>query len=89
MIHTFEYNWCIEHDFEPTLDAFNSLWQNKTAVTAFADQLGARTQELAKDEVRRSPFTVNAATAGFAHIGGKLDDITCVVAVVNCEGSDE
>ena len=84
MIHTFEYNWCIEHDFEPTLDAFNSLWQNKTAVTAFADQLGARTQELAKDEVRRSPFTVNAATAGFAHIGGKLDliriqfcDCTC------------
>jgi hypothetical protein len=27
---------------------------------------------------------VNAATAGYTHVGGKLDDITCIVAAVNC-----
>jgi|TARA_B110000971_G_C19567151_1_gene301397 hypothetical protein len=68
---------------EPTLESFNAMWQNQAAVTAFATMLGERTQEFAKDEVRRSPFTVNAASSGYAHIGGKLDDITCVVAVVN------
>jgi hypothetical protein len=83
MIHTFEYNWCIENDMEPTLDSFNSLWQNKEAISVFTDQLGARTQELAMDEVRRSPFAVNAASAGYAHVGGKLDDITCFVASIS------
>ena len=83
MIHKFEYDWCIQHKQDPTLDSFNNLWQDPAAVTAFTEQLGHRTQVLAKDEVRRSPFTVNAATAGYAHVGGKLDDITCVVAVVS------
>ena len=72
MIHKFEYNWCIDNKMEPTLKSFDNLWQDKTAVTAFTDTLGQRTLELAKDEVRRSPFTVNAATAGYSHVGGKL-----------------
>lgn len=84
MMHTFEYDWCIENQLEPTLDSFNDMWQDKAAITAFANHLGARTQELAHDAVRRSPFTVNAATAGYTHVGGKLDDITCIVAAVNC-----
>ena len=70
-------------DLEPTRANLDLVWQIQSAVNAFTDILGRKTQRLAKDEFRRSPFSVSAAQAGYAHIGGKLDDITAVVAVVS------
>ena len=67
----------------PSREVLDDLWLQQEFVDTFTRILGNKTQLLAKDEFRRSPFSVSAAAAGYAHIGGKLDDITAVVAVVN------
>lgn len=45
--------------------------------------------DVALDERRQSPFAVNAQDAGHIYRGGKIDDITCVVAVVVPVGDSE
>jgi protein phosphatase PTC7 len=49
---------------------------------AVAQALADCALRVALDERRQSPFAVNAQDAGHIYRGGKIDDITCVVAVV-------
>ena len=83
LLEKFEQTWMETHNLEPSPEVLANLWLQQDFVDTFARILGNKTQLLAKDEFRRSPFSVSAAAAGYAHIGGKLDDITAVVAVVN------
>ena len=75
------------NNLEPSKQLLSDLWFEQDFLETFTRILGNKTQLLANDEFRRSPFSVTAAAAGYAHIGGKLDDITATVAVVNCESA--
>ena len=83
LLEKFEKTWMETHGLSPSREVLADLWLQQEFVDTFTRILGNKTQQLAKDEFRRSPFSVSAAAAGYAHIGGKLDDITAVVAVVN------
>ncbi len=83
LLEKFEKTWMETHNLTPSREVLDDLWLQQEFVDTFTRILGNKTQLLAKDEFRRSPFSVSAAAAGYAHIGGKLDDITAVVAVVN------
>ncbi|XP_075476688.1 uncharacterized protein LOC142518005 isoform X2 [Primulina tabacum] len=48
-----------------------------------AEALAAKAQEVGKSATARSPFADNAQAAGYAgYTGGKLDDVTVIVSVV-------
>eukprot|EP01121_Diplochlamys_sp_Union-15-3_P000808 TRINITY_DN10671_c0_g1_i1.p1 TRINITY_DN10671_c0_g1~~TRINITY_DN10671_c0_g1_i1.p1 ORF type:complete len:353 (+),score=61.34 TRINITY_DN10671_c0_g1_i1:67-1059(+) len=47
-----------------------------------ADLIGERASEIANNTKKTSPFSVAARKAGYHYFGGKLDDITIIVALV-------
>lgn len=49
---------------------------------ALAQALAEYALAVAGDDRRQTPFAVNAQDAGHIYRGGKMDDITCVVALV-------
>ncbi|XP_073122319.1 uncharacterized protein [Henckelia pumila] len=55
-----------------------------------AEALAAKAQEVGKSATARSPFADNAHAAGYAgYTGGKLDDVTVVVSVVQRQSSSQ
>ena len=87
LLEKFEKTWLTANEQEPSRQLLSELWLQQDFVDTFARILGNKTQLLAKDEFRRSPFSVTAAAAGYAHIGGKLDDITATVASVKTQSA--
>jgi hypothetical protein len=47
-----------------------------------AEVLAVKANEYGKDEKRYTPFQEHAKQSGHEFVGGKLDDVTVVVAVV-------
>ncbi|XP_073028703.1 uncharacterized protein [Primulina eburnea] len=55
-----------------------------------AEALAAKAQEVGKSVTARSPFADNAQAAGYAgYTGGKLDDVTVIVSVVQRQSSSK
>ncbi|XP_073308172.1 uncharacterized protein [Primulina huaijiensis] len=55
-----------------------------------AEALAAKAQEVGKSVTARSPFADNAQAAGYAgYTGGKLDDVTVIVSVVQRQSSSQ
>lgn len=55
-----------------------------------AEALASKAQEVGKSVTARSPFADNAQAAGYAgYTGGKLDDVTVIVSVVQRQSSSQ
>ena len=86
LVSNHETAWCQEQGLDPEEPSnLSKAWQEPEVVINLARELSIEAQTLAMDELRRSPFSVSAAKSGFSHLGGKLDDITTVVAAVGPE----
>ncbi|CAG0913003.1 unnamed protein product [Notodromas monacha] len=67
----------------PRLSALHASYADATAVQETADLIARRAHELSRDANYASPFAVNARAAGFINeVGGKIDDITVLLATV-------
>ncbi|CAE8644018.1 unnamed protein product, partial [Polarella glacialis] len=51
-----------------------------TSATKIADALAQAALYRSMDHSVKTPFSLHAQKAGMYHIGGKMDDITCVCA---------
>ncbi len=57
--------------------------RNGESPAVAAASLASFARERAEDSEWLSPFAVGARAAGYNFLGGKMDDITCVIAYVS------
>ena len=55
----------------------------ETEVTHLAKTIASEAQTTAESPTKTTPFAQAAAQAGFSFVGGKLDDISVVVAAIS------
>jgi len=67
-------------DDEVAGEAHRLVCEERVGVTAAAERLAARAQERAAQETGSTPFAAGALAEGFQYQGGKMDDITVLVA---------
>ena len=68
-------------------DEIAELLNQGGSAAILSDRLATRARCLSLDGQRRSPFTLEAAKAGYKMPGGKLDDVTLVLIKV-LDGND-